>query len=78
MPRGDGTGPWWAGGAWGCRRASQGMGGGRRPGFWMGRGQAAYPAQMQQESAAGLKAYADGLASELEAVRKRIKELEKK
>jgi len=76
MARGDGTGPWWAGGAWRCRH--HGMGCGCGPGFGMGRGRMVYPAQSQQESAAELKAYADGLASELDAVRKRIKELEGK
>ncbi len=38
MPWGDGTGPWWAGGNWMCRRGFGGRGFGRGFGRGMGRG----------------------------------------
>lgn len=78
MPRGDGTGPGWAAGVWTCRRGRHGMGfGGWGFGPGMGRRPAPYAGQNAAEDAAGLKAYADQLASELDAVRKRIAELQK-
>ena len=68
MPGGDGTGPWGAG-RWFCRRRFWGC---RRQGRGFGPGQPSMGGD-----AAGLKSYAEALASELEDVRKRIAEMEK-
>jgi len=78
MPRGDGTGPWWGHEGWGCRRRGYNAGYGRGFGRGMGIGPAAYNPDNRQEDPAGLEEYANRLASELDAVRKRIAELEKK
>lgn len=64
MPNGDGTGPRWAGRGWQCRR---GIGRGMRGCFPMQEG----------TELNSLKAYSESLDREMEAVRKRISELEK-
>ncbi|MFH1394132.1 MAG: DUF5320 domain-containing protein [Candidatus Micrarchaeota archaeon] len=71
MPRGDGTGPWWAQGRWNCRK---GMGKGMGAGRGMGKGFA----QMEGEyELNGLKCYAKNLKSELDQALKRIASMEK-
>ena len=80
MPFGDGTGPWWAGGNWMCRRGwrrgpgfgrGYGRGFGRGPSFW-----ATPPAQpTKEEEAAILKEEAAYLEERLKEIKKRIQEL---
>ncbi len=69
MPRGDGTGPWWARGNWNCRRGmGRGAGAGRGFGFQ----------QMETgDELESLKGYSKNLKAEREQVLKRIASLEK-
>lgn len=62
MPNGDGTGPRWAGRGWQCRRA-------------VGRGMR-FPMSEGSELDS-LKSYSESLGREMEAVKRRIAELEK-
>ena len=81
MPYGNGTGPWWAQGRWRCRRPGfgRGYGTGYGPGYGRGMGRAAYSEQPQsrESDTSDLEAYANELESELNEVKKRIKEKNK-
>ena len=66
MPGGDGTGPWWAGGRWGCRR---GFGPGFGRGFGRGFGPGFGPRQLTKEEEKKM------LEDELKAIKQRLDEL---
>lgn len=82
MPGGDGTGPWWTKGRWRCRRPGYGMGfgPGYGRGFGRGMGRAAYAVQepqAQETELLDLEAHAGNLESELNEVKRKIKELKR-
>ncbi|MBN2477774.1 DUF5320 domain-containing protein [Candidatus Micrarchaeota archaeon] len=81
MPFGDGTGPWWGRGRWMCKR---GLGYGRGAGFGWRNYAPEYPGQYpqntqySQDELTELKRYSKEIEQELQNIKSKIKELEKK